>query len=282
MKKDEPVWFPRWKECLEQSGLPAGRIQDMTWVIRWYLSFCKRGRVRATFQSARDFLDSAQQEKRPTPASLEQWKEAIRWFFRAASAQRSAVSGQRPAIRDQRSEVGGHPRSPGGQARDKGGEPQWLVKMRAVLRVRHYAYRTEQTYLDWAKRFVRYHEGKDPAQLDEQSIRSYLEHLAVQGRVGAKTQRQALNAVVFLFGQVLEREMGDFSDYQRAQARSRMPVVLSRAEVSALWDSMEGTHRLMARTMYGSGLRLMELIRLRVKDVDLERMQITVRGGKGD
>jgi integron integrase len=129
---------------------------------------------------------------------------------------------------------------------------------------------------------VRFHQGRLPEDLDESAIKAFLDHLVVHQRVSAGTQRQALNALVFLFRDVLGRELGDFSDYERAAVKVRLPVVLTRQEVASLFDRMEGTSRLMARLMYGSGLRLMELIRLRVKDVDLARLQLSVRGGKGD
>lgn len=292
---DKPVWFPQWMECLEASGFAPGQVSSMASVIRWYLSFCKRGRVRATFQSARDFLETAQREKNPSDIRLERWKEAIRWFFRAAKGDGNEDGGSRMEDGNQRSEIirlgppgygatgevrGQRAEGGGPRATDEGGN--WREKMKGVLRLRHYAYRTEQSYMDWATRFVKFHGNKDPSILDEQAIRSYLDHLAVQGRVASGTQRQALNALVFLFREVYERELGDFSDYERAKTRSRAPVVLSRGEMKSLWEQMSGTPRLMARTMYGTGLRLMELIRLRVKDVDTDRMQITVRGGKGD
>lgn len=113
-------------------------------------------------------------------------------------------------------------------------------------------------------------------------VRGFLSNLAVRERVGVATQKQALNALVFYFRAVEGRDLGDFSDFVRARRRVRVPVVLNRAECERLFEALEGTPRLMAELMFGSGLRVTELLRLRVKDVDLERGQLTVRGGKGD
>jgi integron integrase len=115
-----------------------------------------------------------------------------------------------------------------------------------------------------------------------EEVRSFLSHLATAQRVGASAQKQALNALVFLLREVEGKELGDFSDFTRARRRLRMPVVLSREECTRLFEAMEGVPKLMAELAYGSGLRLMELLRLRVKDVDLDRRQVVVRGGKGD
>jgi integron integrase len=160
----------------------------------------------------------------------------------------------------------------------------WREAMIRVLRIRKYAYRTEQTYLHWSDRFARAQARGGVAVEDcgDAEIRAFLDELAVKGEVSAGTQRQALNALVFLFREALKRELGDFSDYLRAKAKSRLPVVLSRDEIGRLLAAMQGRPALMARVMYGSGLRVTELLRLRVKDVDLERRQLTVRGGKGD
>ncbi len=136
-----------------------------------------------------------------------------------------------------------------------------LDRMRATIRARHYSPRTEKAYVGWAARF--------------------LTHLATRDRVSASTQNQAFSALLFLIQQVLGRELGDIRDVVRAKRPLRLPVVLSRTEVDAILGAMQGTPRLMAQLMYGAGLRLLECCRLRVKDVDFTRREITVRDGKG-
>lgn len=262
-KPTSPVDFPQWAEHLAASDLPEALRLGHAVTLRWYFGYCRRHHLPTSFDSARAFIADVQRERQPSAAQVEPWREALRWFFRQA---REAARGDAPKPRPAAIPPGG----------------DWTEAVRRMLRLRHYSYRTEQTYLDWATRLVRFHGGRPPEDLDEGAIKGFLDHLAVRQRVSAGTQRQALNALVFLFREVLGRELGDFSDYERAAVKTRLPVVLTRQEVGGLFDRMEGTSRLMARLMYGSGLRLMELIRLRVKDVDLERLQLSVRGGKGD
>ena len=158
----------------------------------------------------------------------------------------------------------------------------WLPRFQACMRLRRYALRTEESYRDWIRRFLSFHEGADPAALSEEEVREYLEYLAVARNVSASTQNQALSALLFLYGTVLERPLGDLKEVVRARRPQRLPVVLSRNEVQRLLDVMEGTLGLIARVLYGTGLRLMEGLRLRVKDLDFDRGQIVVREGKGD
>jgi site-specific recombinase XerD len=154
--------------------------------------------------------------------------------------------------------------------------------MIATLRLRNYSHRTERSYLDWVERFLRFHGTDNPQTLAEAQIREFLEHLAVVRNVAASTQNQAFSALLFLYQSVLERTLGDLRDTVRARRPARLPLVLSQEEVRRLLGAMEGTLQLMAKLLYGTGLRVMEGVRLRVKDVDLERGQLVVRGGKGD
>ena len=162
-----------------------------------------------------------------------------------------------------------------------------LDQMREVLRVKHYSLRTEETYVQWVQRFLKFHRNqvgawKHPRELGVTEVVAFLNHLANRENVAAATQNQALNAIVFLYGQVLGVELGDLGEFLRAGKPRRVPVVLSQEEVGRLLASLEGTWRLMAQLLYGTGLRLMELLRLRVMDVDFARNQIMVHGGKGD
>lgn len=161
-----------------------------------------------------------------------------------------------------------------------------LDRVRHVIRTRHLSYRTEQCYVHWVERFIRYHGIRHPDTMGAPEVEAFLSHLAVDGRVAASTQNQALGALLFLYKCVLEREIGRL-DAVRAKRPVRVPTVLSRDEIRALLRAIDGVSKtepygLMARLMYGAGLRLMECCRLRMKDIDLERGQLTVRGGKGD
>lgn len=150
------------------------------------------------------------------------------------------------------------------------------------LRAGHYSRRTEEAYLGWIRRFIRFHGGRHPRELREPEVVSFLEDLAVAGKVSASTQNQALNALCFLYGQVLEQKLGSLGAFARARRPERLPVVLSREEARSLLAALDGSMRLIGELLYGCGLRLLEALRLRVKDVDFARLQITVRGGKGD
>jgi integron integrase len=153
-------------------------------------------------------------------------------------------------------------------------------QIRDAIRVKHYSLRTEHSYLQWVRQFVGYHR-RHPAALGEQEVRDFLTYLARDRHVSASTQNQAFSAILFLFRAVLKKELGQIEGGERAQNRERIPLVLSREEVRAVLAHLQGTPRLMADLLYGSGLRLMECVRLRVKDVDIPRRQLIVREGKG-
>ena len=157
-----------------------------------------------------------------------------------------------------------------------------MDQVRQVLRYHHYAYRTEQTYCDWIARFIRFHGGKThPKDMGKSEIESFLSHLAVQQKVAASTQSQALNALVFLYKHVLDLPIEGEIEAVRARRHRRPPVVMTQDEVRRVLGEMRGEHLLMARLLYGGGLRLMECIRLRVQDLDFSGAKIYVRGGKG-
>jgi site-specific recombinase XerD len=158
----------------------------------------------------------------------------------------------------------------------------FLDVVRETLRMERYAYRTEQTYLDWVRRFLIFAFPKSRREIEATHVREYLEYLTLVRRVSASTQNQALNALQFLFTKVLKRKIGMLDELARAPQSRRLPTVLSRTEVRALLDVMDGTGRLMADLMYGAGLRVTECARLRIKDVDFGNGYLVVRGGKGD
>jgi integron integrase len=256
---------------LAQAPLPESFRRSTQITIRWYLSFCRRARVEASVQSARDFIEWAAREKHPEPWQLEDWKEGIRWFFRAAKDQ-----GAPGGTSDQAGSP--NPWLPPQSA----AWPEWKVAFLTTLRRRKYSYRTEESYVVWIEQFARFLGTDDLRAQKEQEIARFLDALALSERLSASSQRQALNALVFLYREVFGRELGDFSEYRRAKARTHLPVWLTKEEIDRLFAALDEPIRLMARVMYGSGLRLMELLRLRVKDIDLAQEIITVRGGKGD
>jgi integron integrase len=156
-----------------------------------------------------------------------------------------------------------------------------LDQVRDVLRLKHYSYRTEQSYVDWIKRFILFHHKRHPQDLGRAEIEAFLTYLAVEGNVAASTQNQALSALLFLYREVLRIELDGPLDAIRAKKPARLPIVLTRAEVHQVIEGMTGTYQLMAKLLYGSGLRLMECVRLRVKDIDFEQREIIVRDPKG-
>ncbi len=162
------------------------------------------------------------------------------------------------------------------------GPPRLLDRVREAVRVRHYSRRTEKAYVAWIRRFILFHGKRHPREMGAAEVTQYLSSLAVEGNVAASTQNQALSALLFLYREVLQQQMPWLDDVVRARRPARLPVVLTRLEVQAVILQLRGTARLMAILLYGSGLRLLECARLRVKDVDFERHQITVRAGKGD
>ncbi len=159
--------------------------------------------------------------------------------------------------------------------------PKLLDQVRGKIRLKHYSIRTEQTYVDWIKRFILFHGKHHPKDMGAQEVEAFLTHLAVEGRVAASTQNQAKSALLFLYKEVLGFELPWLDNVTQAKTPKRLPVVLTREEVQAVLARMEGTHWLIASLLYGSGLRIMEGLRLRVKDVELTRREILVRDGKG-
>ena len=156
-----------------------------------------------------------------------------------------------------------------------------LDQMRHVMRLKHMSLRTEDAYVSWVRRFILFHDKRHPIDMGADEIRAFLTHLAVHGRVAASTQNGALNALLFLYRHVLRQPFPDLDGVERTKRPRRLPTVFTSEEVQAVLIQLNGTPRLMAGLLYGAGLRLMECVRLRVKDVDFAYQQITVRDGKG-
>lgn len=159
--------------------------------------------------------------------------------------------------------------------------PKLLDQVRDKLRVKHYSIRTEQSYIDWIKRFIHFHGKKHPSAMGAEEIESFLTHLAVAGKVSASTQNQAKSALLYLYREVLNVDLPWLDNITQAKAPKRLPVVLTKEEVTRLLAQLAGMHHLLASLLYGTGMRLMEGVRLRVKDIDFARGEIIVREGKG-
>lgn len=156
-----------------------------------------------------------------------------------------------------------------------------LEQMQDALRLQHYSYRTEETYIEWVRRYILFHNKRHPIEMGAEEIKAFLLHLSGERGVSASTQNQALSAILFLYREVLHKELEPIL-VSAAKRPDRLPTVLTRQEVTLVIDQMDGLFKLMAQILYGSGLRLMECIRLRIKDIDFQYKTITVRDGKGE
>ncbi|WP_404437764.1 integron integrase [Stutzerimonas chloritidismutans] len=161
------------------------------------------------------------------------------------------------------------------------GKPRLLDQVRDQIRLKHYSIRTERVYCEWIKRYVRFHNYRHPMEMGAPDVEAFLSDLAVRRDVSASTQNQALAALLFLYKQVLKQDLPWLGEVVRAKKPARLPVVLSISEVQQILGQLEGDVGLIARLLYGGGLRLMEGVRLRVKDVDFSRKEIIIRDGKG-
>ena len=159
--------------------------------------------------------------------------------------------------------------------------PTLIEKVREVLRLKHMSLSTETSYVFYIRRFVRFHHNRDPREMGVPEIRAYLAHLAVEAKVAASTQNVALSALLFLYRDVLHIDLPYIENIERAQRPKRLPTVLTRDEVKPILSHLSAEPRLIVSLLYGTGLRLMEALRLRVKDIDFSDHQITVRDGKG-
>lgn len=159
--------------------------------------------------------------------------------------------------------------------------PKLLDQVRTVLRVKHFSLSTEQSYVAWIRRFILFHGKRHPKYMGETEIRQYISHLAVDAKISASTQTVALSALLFLYREVLKKELPYIANIERAKRSKHLPVVFTRREVQTVLACLNGTSLLVASLLYGSGLRLMEAVRLRVKDIDFERLELTIRQGKG-
>jgi len=159
--------------------------------------------------------------------------------------------------------------------------PKLLEQVRGKIRLKHYSIRTEQAYVDWIKRYILHFDKQHPKDLGAAEVEQFLTHLAVHGKVAASTQNQAKSALLFLYKEILELELPWLDDVERAKTPKRLPVVLTQTEIQQILSHLEGTNHLIVSLLYGTGMRIMEVLRLRVKDVDFARKEILIRDGKG-
>ena len=307
MNQKQPVSFPGWKAALALSNLTPMVKASHTREILTFLRLCKTSHAPATAELVKQHL--ATHESHLAASVVGPAREALRWFFRSApkeadveknSADRRAdadgkvtVANNSPAPRSGLEAVPvrsysrsynqrppWRPMEPRPASQDLGG-PDWEQALVATMRMRGLLSRTEDTYRAWGKRFSEFIAPKSPYAASGEEVTAFLTHLAVHNRASPSNQRQALNALVFLMEKSLGRELGSMN-FKRAIPRLRVPIVLSPEECQRVFNQMEGTTRLMAELAYGSGIRLMELLRLRVQHLDLDRGQLTVRSGKRD
>lgn len=161
-------------------------------------------------------------------------------------------------------------------------KPSLLDQVRQTCRFRQLSLRTEEAYVHWVKRYILFHNKQHPKGMGESEVREFLTHLAVKGHVAPSTQNQAMSALLFLYRDVLDMELAKISNLPRPRRSHRIPTVFTKKEVESVLAQLKGAHWLMASLMYGSGLRLMECVRLRAKDIDFEYSQVVVRDGKGE
>jgi len=271
---NQPVSFPTWKDALARSDLSPATKSAFAREVITFLKYCKDQHAPATAGLAKHYLEP--DGPRATGAA----REALRWFFRAAWGLSPKPPTATPLPPPLRSSGPLRPMEPPRAAHDLGGS-EWEKALIQTMRLRGLLWRTEDTYRSWARRFAAFIAPRTPYAAGGAEVGAFLTDLAVRTRSSPSGQRQALNALVFLMQEALGRELGKL-DFKLATPRFRVPIVLSREECRRIFAQLEGTNRLMAELAYGSGLRLMELLRLRVQHIDLERLQLTVRGGKGD
>jgi integron integrase len=257
------IIFANWRERLNELSLTVAGRQAHTAAIEAFLDYCRLTGLSVEVKTARDFMSDAL--RRGLSHDPENWKEALNWFFTEGR--------KHSATNPQGTPTAGHA--------DTGTTP-WESRLIERLRLKHYSWRTETTYREWAWRLDRFVGARGLESASDEDLKRFLSDLAVRWKVSAGTQKQALNALVFLYREALGRDAGDLTGYQLSRRGPRVPTVLTRQECQKLFDSLPGTTRLMAEVMYGSGLRLTEMLRLRIKDVDLDRLQVVVRAGKGD
>ena len=259
-KSESPLTFPDWLDTLHASDLPQATIEGYTITLRWYLGWCKRKQLRASVKSIQAFLKAIKEEKSPSDHIYEKWRKALVWFFKHAAKGEviSDVAESKPDPTE-----------------------QWERELVELIRRRGLSFNTEKTYRYWCRKFAQYCEPKAIEETGFDELNAFLSYLALKKRITTSTQKQALNALIFWFKQVRSMDPPKSLLFKKAKIKKNLPVVLHVNEIKELIGQLRGTHRLMARLQYGTGMRVSDLVRLRVKDIDFENGYILVRFGKG-
>jgi integron integrase len=278
VEHSSPISFPGWTLALARLGLAPTLTDEFRREIFKFLGYAAGARIPATIALAKQYV-----EIRRSPVT----RNALRWYVtqgRTLLLETSIPSPTTPLPSPSESPVLSPTRvpratTPPPAAQDLG-RADWERKLIGALRNRGFLWRTEQTYREWAARFVRFIHPRSVFTADVREVGAFLSSLAVAHRVSQSTQKQALNALVFFLQEGLQRDLGEIP-FQRAEAGRKVPTVLTRDEISALSKHLKGTTQLMAQLAYGSGLRLLELLRLRIHHLDLPRQRLQVYDGKG-
>lgn len=273
-----PLTFHNWRSVLFSGPLPPQAKSSHDRQIKRFLSHCRVQKAPATVILAQSYIQDLEKQGDTGPI-----REALRWFFRKGTeAGRSTNATQRRQTQTN-ARPSRHPddTAPPPPAESDLGDTPWEKKLIRACRSRNHLWRTEKSYRGWARRMVRFIAPRSPETIDADDIGRFLTDLATRRRVTWSTQKQALNAIVFFLREGLGREPGKI-DFRRIPKKVRAPDILTPQECSRLFDELDGPQRLIAEIIYGSGLRLSEALRLRVKDLDPDRGQLTVRAGKGD
>jgi integron integrase len=269
---ENPTWrsavsFPEWQSVLALEPLDAHTRARYARAIIGYLGHCRTQREAASIAGAKHYFDTRQGLAGTSD------RDGLRWFFLAHRRCHGEEGLGRPAQRVV---------APPTPMPIPDGAAPWEATLIRTIRVQGLLWNTEQIYRSWMRRFAKWVAPTPPEQAGTTEVRDFLTNLAVQEQVAASTQRQALNALVFFYREVLHRDLGDLGSYRRALRRPHIPVVLSRDEIDRMFAELTGTSLLMAQLQYGSGLRITELIELRIQSLDLERNRVLIFGGKGN
>lgn len=257
---------------LKLGSIPEDKIKFYIHWVRRFLKFCNYQLENINTASISQYLDSLEADEKIADWQVKEAADAV--ILYVEKYLKKPLQQVSPLAKDS-SETSINPK----------GAVQWkqtLEEAKNAIRLRHFSLSTEKTYLGWIARFKTFLKDRDPNSLEANDMKNYLTHLARFARVSASTQNQAFNALLFLYRNILNKEVDDLTSVPRAKRKVNLPTVLSRDEVRSLLSNLDGVYLLMAQLMYGCGLRLMECLRLRIKDVDLGNDLLMVRSGKGE
>ena len=285
--KEEKRFWEAYRGCAEENRVAPDRSRFYVKWVKEFISFMPEKRLKArSGEDIKAFLADLARRQDSVDWQIRQAEHALKILYEVFLPSYAPEGTTRPAPETEKKKRI-TPKAGGFRDRVVPGEVErffspLLSKLQTEIRGRHYSIRTERSYLDWVRRFIAFQGYADPRGIDAASaVKEYLDYLAVERRVAASTQNQALNALVFFYNYALQKPFGEMETFVRAKRPQRLSEVMTRDEVNALLDQMEGISALMAGLMYGGGLRLMECVRLRIKDIDFSRHQIMVRDGKG-